>query len=312
MHERTPTVTQASASASTPPAPSGIGGRHHFLLRRLHSLTGIVPVGVFVIFHLFTNFQMVRPGAFQHEVNFIHAMPALLFLEILIWLAIGFHAALGIVYTVVGAKPNASTYPYWDNWRYTLQRATGIVALVFIFLHIATLRWRWDIFGWFDPFYVSGLGPGGNEVPLAHASTAAALQTGWLVVLLYVVGAMSVVFHWSNGLWTAAITWGLTISERAQKRWAWVCGGLCVALTVFFAGAIYGALGYELSRTERFAIEYAKLSEQGAHPHAHAGGEPHLDPAIVERVNAKLQAAGGAGAGAGAGAGGGANEPHGR
>jgi len=288
-------VTQASAPASTQPAPSGIGGRHHFLLRRLHSLAGIIPVGVFVIFHLFTNFQMVRSGAFQHEVNFIHSMPALLFMEILIWVAIGFHAALGIVYTVVGAKPNASTYPYWDNWRYTLQRATGIIALVFIFLHVATLRWRWDVFGWFDPFYVSGLAPidgSATEIPLAHASTAAALQTSWLVVLLYVVGAMSVVFHWSNGLWTAAITWGLTISETAQKRWAWICGGLFVVLTIFFAGAIYGALNYDPSGAERFAIEYAKLSDQGAHPHAHAGDEFHLDPHIVDQVNARLDRTG--------------------
>ncbi len=281
-------MTQASASPAPDTAPSW-AARHHFLLRRLHSLSGIIPVGMFVIFHLFTNFQMVREGEFQHEVNFIHSMPALLFLEIGIWLGIGFHAALGIVYTVSGNQPNAARYGWWDNWRYTLQRVTGILALVFIFLHIATLRWRWDIFGWFDPFYVSGVTPGGAEIPLAHASTAVALQAGWLVVLLYAVGAMSVVYHWSNGLWTAAITWGLTISDMAQRRWAWVCGALFVALTVFFSGAIYGALNYDVSYNERFAIEYAKTTGQGAHPEHHGdGGHATLDPEAVEQVKQKL------------------------
>jgi succinate dehydrogenase / fumarate reductase cytochrome b subunit len=270
--------------------PTGIGGRHHFLLRRLHSLTGIVPVGLFVIFHLFTNFQMVFPGAFQHEVNFIHSMPALIFMEIAIWLSIGFHAALGIAYTVIGARPNARQYPYWDNWRYTLQRVTGIVALVFIGLHVATLRWRWDLFGWFDPFYVAGLGPDGTQVPLAHASTALALQAGWLVGLLYFVGALAVVFHWANGLWTAAITWGLTISEQAQKRWSHVCGALFVALTIFFIGALWGAYTYQVTERERFAIEYAKATGQGAHP-PH-GGELDVTVArpIAERLGLTIDA----------------------
>ncbi len=284
-------VTQASTSVSSGSNRPSIGGRHHFLLRRLHSLTGVVPVGLFVCFHLFTNFQMVRQGEFQHEVNFIHSMPALLFLEVTIWAAIGFHAALGMAYTVIGAQPNASKYPYWDNWRYTLQRVTGILALIFIFLHIASLRWRWDMFGWFDPFYVTGVGMDGNEVPLAHASTAAALQTSWLVVLLYVVGAMSVVYHWSNGLWTAAITWGLTISETAQKRWAWICGALFVALTVFFCGAIYGGLNYDVSPNERFAIEYAKATDQGGHPHADEQGRFHLDPEVAADVRARIEGA---------------------
>ena len=245
----------------------GIGGKHHFLLRLLHSLTGIVPVGMFVIFHLFTNFQMIFPDAFQHEVNFIHSMPALIFLEVTIWGAIGLHAVLGLAYTFIGAKPNASAYPHWDNWRYTLQRVTGIIALIFILLHVVSLRWRWDMFGWFDPFYVTGLAPDGHEIPLAHASTASALQVSFLVGLLYFIGALAVVYHWSNGLWTSAITWGLTISEHAQKRWSYVCGGLFVALSIFFIGALWGAYTYEPTLDEQFAIEYAKATQQGAHPH---------------------------------------------
>ena len=117
--------------------------------------------------------------------------------------------------------------------------------------------------------------------PLAMATTAAALQAHWLVVLLYLVGALAVVYHWCNGLWTAAITWGITISVRAQKQWGVICSGLAVALTVFTVGAIVGALRYEVSDAEHEAIKQrvsgAKTSivtpadEDGA---LSGGGEP--------------------------------------
>lgn len=232
--------------------------KHHFLLRRLHSLSGILPVGLFVCMHLFTNAQMIwgqetgPEGAshFQHEVDFIHSMPALIFIEVTLWLSIGFHAVLGFWYTFTG-KSNVKSYKYGGNWRYLFQRITGIVALLFILLHIATLRWRWDLFGWFTPFYAHGgvNGDGeifGHDVKMAMPYTAYALQISWLVVAFYVVGVASVVYHWSNGLWTAAISWGITTSEPAMKRWGFACLGLFVALTVFWGAAIAGALMYDL------------------------------------------------------------------
>lgn len=223
-----------------------------------------MPVGVFVVMHLFTNFQMIR-GAdshgkshFQHEVDFIHATPGLLFVEIALWLGIGFHAGLGVVYAYTG-KSNTRHYNYADNWRYTLQRATGFVALIFIFLHIATLRWGWNLFGWFTPFYVYG----SDGTPLAHATTAMALRNNFVLVL-YIVGVLSVVYHWANGLWTAAITWGVTISVAAQRRWGYACAGLGVALTVFSAGAIAGARLYEVSAKEE--ASYRQMMETGSVP----------------------------------------------
>ena len=264
----------ASDQHSPPDSPAGTAqaflSQYHFLLRRLHSLSGILPVGVFVIMHLFTNFQMIMgtdahgQSHFQHEVDFIHSTPGLLFVEITLWASIAFHAGLGLVYTF-GGKPNTRQYPYTDNWRYTLQRTTGIIALIFIFLHIATLRWRWDLFGWFTPFYVYGVDAHGQKIPLAHATTAMALQST-PVLVLYVIGALSVVYHWCNGLWTAAITWGLTISTAAQRRWGYACVALGVALTVFTAGAIVGARCYEVTPAEKAA--YEAMAGQAATGHA--------------------------------------------
>jgi len=238
-------------------APQSFFQRHHFLLRRLHSLSGIVPVGLFVIVHLFTNAQLIWGQSadgnanFQHEVDFIHSTPALLFVELALWGSIAFHAILGIGY-MTGWVPNVRHYPYPENWRYLLQRITAWIALVFIIIHIATLRWRINLIGiWDTPFFhrlTAGGEPGHSmdDVPMSLPLTAYAMQYSWAVVAVYLIGVSATIYHWCNGLWTAAITWGATITKAAQKRWGLVCAGLAVALTVFMLAAIIGALRFDL------------------------------------------------------------------
>ena len=228
--------------------------RHHFLLRRLHSLTGVVPIGVFLLFHLTTNASIVwgrvsghgghtgaeaGVGTFQHEVNFIHSLPALLLIEIFgLWLPIAFHAVLGVVYAMSG-KPNVAHYRYQANRRYVLQRVSGYVGFLFIFYHVATLRWGWTF-----------LVPGGEPWTAANAASTmgAALRggaegfepMGYVVSAFYMLGVSLLVFHLANGLWTAAITWGLTITEEAQKRWGQVCAVIGVALMAAAWSAVIG------------------------------------------------------------------------
>ncbi|MEM7577430.1 MAG: hypothetical protein AAF328_08135 [Planctomycetota bacterium] len=255
-------LTSTSSGGDAPARQSFVAeqlGKHHFLMRRLHSLTGIVPVGLFTIGHLFTNAQMIwgqdaeGHSAFQHEVEFIHNLPFLLFIEIGLWASIAFHAGLGLFYTFSG-KGNVKSYSYGDNIRYMLQRVSGIIALVFIFFHIATLRWRWDMLGlWDTPFYhLGGYVPGMDDVapaladaPLSVPLTAYALQYSAWVALFYLLGVVAVVFHWSNGLWTAAISWGLTISVNSMRNWGYACIGLFVALMLFFVAAYVGSLKFD-------------------------------------------------------------------
>ena len=257
-------------TAPSTPIPSAAGSpisrrisNYDFLLRRLHSLSGILPIGLFVIGHLFTNSQMGWPDkgeTFQHEVDFIHSIPGLLIIEVTLWLSIAFHAVVGIWITTTG-RSNTSKYLYGDNLRYTLQRVTGIIAIFFIFLHIAVLRWRWDIFGWFTPFYAyppesiyTGQSTAGqiahefDGVPMSMPLTAYALQFSWVVVLFYFVGVTASVFHWANGLWTAAITWGLTISRASMRRWGYVCIAMFFALMAFFVAAMIGGLRYDIGQ----------------------------------------------------------------
>lgn len=257
-------MSTATHATSVSPALSRLLIRYHFLLRRLHSLSGLFPLGLFLFFHLFTNAQMLL-GSFQHEVNFLHNLPFLFWIELLgLWLPIAFHGLLGLAYTFTG-RPNSLAYPYLANWRYTLQRLTGLIAFPFLFLHIATLRWRWDILGWFTPFFAKGLTPAGQIVDLAHYSTSLALSHP-LVLALYILGTLAVIYHFSNGLWTAAITWGLTITPTAQKRWGRLCLALFSLLLALTTFALWGALRYhhDASDLERSAYHHtAQLYRSG-------------------------------------------------
>lgn len=227
--------------------------KHHYLLRRLHSLTGVVPVGVFMIIHLVTNSSIVwgqingghYPGmhagtaTFQHEVNFIHSLPFLILIEVFgLWLPIAFHSILGFYYATTG-KGNAGAYPYQSNWRYSLQRISGYIGFLFVVYHVATLRWGWT---W--------LVPGGTEwkADFAASTMAQALQgsadgltvAGMIVSAFYMAGVTLLSFHLANGLWTAAITWGLTISQSAQRRWGYVCAGIGAGLIAASWAAVIG------------------------------------------------------------------------
>ena len=223
--------------------------KHYFLLRRLHSLTGIVPIGVFLFPHLFTNSSImwarwtsptstvppVERGVetFQEEVNFIHSLPFLTLIEVFgIWAPLAFHAIFG-VWFASQAKVNVQRYAYQDNWRYVWQRITGYVAFVFIFMHVASLRWGWSfggLFPTFDPHH-------------AASTTAEHFQqgkAGLLVAAFYLACVLAIVFHFANGLWTAGITWGLTLSAGAMKRWGQVCASIGIVLALAGVMAVYG------------------------------------------------------------------------
>lgn len=251
--------------------------KNYFLLRRLHSLSGVVPIGLFMIIHLTTNSSIVwgaintqkgstwlerAVATFQKEVYFIHDLPFLILTEIFVlWLPIAFHAILGVYFARTG-KSNTARYAYQDNWRYALQRISGYVGFVFILYHVGTLRWGWTF-----------LVPGGTEWSYAYASStlAAALQgstqgftpAGLVVSLFYLVSVSLLVFHFANGLWTAAITWGLTVSVRAQRQWGVVCAGLGAALMVMGWSAVIGfaTLDHDAARKVEERVMPAQVRE---------------------------------------------------
>ncbi|HLB58551.1 MAG TPA: succinate dehydrogenase cytochrome b558 subunit [Bdellovibrionota bacterium] len=187
-----------------------------FILRKLHSLTGIVPIGAFLVFHLFENSHALKgPEAYNHMVEGIASIPLIRFMEIFfIWIPILYHAIYGVV-LVFGSRPNVKKYPeYFNNWMYTFQRWSGIIAFAFI---------GWHFWGTWMQGYLYGETIDFNMMKEIVASP-------WQMAF-YIIGVGAAVYHFSNGIWTFCISWGITIGPRSQKIVHGVC--LLLGLVVF-------------------------------------------------------------------------------
>src|SRR5690625_7165080 len=116
-----------------------------FYYKRLHSLLGVIPIGLFVVQHLIVNhFAVYGEGSFNKAANFMANLPFVIVLEIfVIYLPIIFHAVLG-VYIVLQAKNNVQRYGYFRNWMFLLQQMTGIITLIFIVWHVCATRTQVD------------------------------------------------------------------------------------------------------------------------------------------------------------------------
>ena len=230
----------------------GFFRRHEFLIRRLHSLSGLIPVGAYMIVHLLTN-SLTSWGVepFQTAVYQIHALgPALLFVEwAFIFGPLIFHAVLGVVIIRTG-KSNVGHYGYGANWRYTMQRVSGMIAFVFIFAHVFHLH------GWFhaDIWMKNVVEPlgGGQFKPYNATSTLAqAFQVSWFIPILYAFGIIACVFHLANGIWTMGITWGVWVNPKAQERAGFACAGLGVLVALFGMVAIVGVQTTDVNEAKK-------------------------------------------------------------
>lgn len=209
-----------------------------FLLRRLHSLTGILPLGGFLCFHFFENASARRgAAAFDETVHKIASMPYLVVAEwLLLLLPLIFHAVYGI-YITRASRPVVGQYTHARNFAYIAQRITGIIAFFYIAYHVTTTRF-WALF------------VKGSEI--TYADMAAKLAVPWVFVG-YLIGILSVVYHFSNGLWSFSITWGLVRSDEGQKRLAQVSFMVFLVLSVVGVD-ILSAFVFERSFLSSFGI----------------------------------------------------------
>jgi succinate dehydrogenase / fumarate reductase, cytochrome b subunit len=186
----------------------------HWLLRRLHSLAGIVPIGGFLFFHIFENSYVLRGAdVWWKESEFTRTLPIQIPVEAaLLWIPILYHAIYGLVITAT-AQPN--NYSYGRNYQYTLQRITGVIALGFILYHVLSTR------AW---FYMTGV-----ETNYARMHE---FMMNPLILTIYVVGVVSCLYHLTNGIFTFCITWGITDGPRAQMMVNYACVALFVILSI--------------------------------------------------------------------------------
>jgi succinate dehydrogenase / fumarate reductase cytochrome b subunit len=202
--------------------------RRQFVLRRLHSLTGIVPIGVYLVFHIMLANASVLggPAAFDRSVVAIGALPGptLLAIEVLfIYAPLLFHGLYGFVRVADADLAGSPRQDWLGGYLYTIQRITGVIAFFFIGWHVYTTRVQ---------YYFAGA-----EISYQFMH---ALMTSPVAFPIFVVGTLASVFHFTNGIWTFCITWGLTPGVRAQRamRAISLLGGAAMsatALAIFMA-----------------------------------------------------------------------------
>lgn len=212
--------------------------RHEFLIRRLHSLTGLV-FGGYVCVHLLVNASILGGAEmYQNNVHNIHGLgPILPLVEwTFILVPLLFHAIVGIAITA-GMMPNNQNYQYGANWRYTAQRVSGIFLVLFILYHVFHMH------GWlhFDWWLAIAEKWGGAQFKAYNAGSSAgvALQN-MLVALIYALGIVSSAFHFFNGIWSAGITWGVWTRPQAQARALNACMIAAVVLCVAGLSSLWG------------------------------------------------------------------------
>ncbi|MHB8637124.1 MAG: succinate dehydrogenase/fumarate reductase transmembrane subunit [Fimbriimonadaceae bacterium] len=208
--------------------------RENYFWHKLHSLTGVVPVGYYMVQHLVLNsFSLAGPDKFNGVIDFFDSLPKglLLFIELtMIWLPLAFHAMYGI-FIVERARLNYFDTPYkWSqNRMFTLQRISGLFLFVFLIYHslenTGAKYYRGD----------------SNIVKFdAWHTQLTSYHYAWLV--FYMVGVLAASYHLCYGLWNFCIRWGITISEPAQARIQRFSLGSFVALTLLGWGALAGFL----------------------------------------------------------------------
>ena len=187
--------------------------------RRLHSFTGIAPLGGFLLFHLYTNsYSLNGAAAYDMQVRPLRQLPYILAIETaVIFAPLLYHAGYGL-YIWLTSKSNALQFNYYRNWLYTMQRVTGLIAFAFIAYHIYDQRLK--------------------PAP-SFANVANSIADPW-VLALYIVGITAVSWHMFNGVWNALIKWGVTIGERAQRASLYVFSAMGVGLVYMGLRALSG------------------------------------------------------------------------
>ena len=222
--------------------------QNYFWIRRLHSLTGVLPIGAFVLVHLFTNAYSWSPAAFNEHVKNLNETPLVKFIEYFAIIApIAFHGLLGM-WMAIRMDMNQPQYSNFRNWMYFFQRISGVIVFAFILFHLIQFRFGSESAfklvnlpmaqdAWGATHYKDGAYAAYNPYGVIHEGLSI-----WWVQVLYMIGLLATSFHFANGLWSFCVTWGITIGRRSQLIMSYVTMALFLGVAAFGFYAFFGFL----------------------------------------------------------------------
>ena len=214
---------------------------------------------------------------FIHGVNAIHNLPYLPVLEIiLLAIPILIHLFWGIQYLFTGqfnsyaSDGSLPTLKYPRNRAYTWQRITSWILLFGLIGHVIHMRFieyptlskidsqqvylvsiendsglaslasRIDVKLEPDPSYPAKVIAQAKNFGTASLLIVRESFKSPLMIALYTLFVLSACFHGFNGLWTAMITWGMTVSPRSQQYMKRFAVFLMLIVTFLGLAAIWG------------------------------------------------------------------------
>jgi succinate dehydrogenase / fumarate reductase cytochrome b subunit len=223
---------------------------HPEILRKLHSFTGLLPLGAYLLFHAYEQFA-ARGGRTQAVLRLERTTSAPL--EVLcVLLPLLLHAALGVrLLRLQGALARGTarfdgllargtarfdsaavpsvredaSFPYASASFRSLQLWSGIVSAAFLLWHVA---------GVWVPRVVAERPAAGYGAMVDHAATV-------VRAALYVIGTTAVCVHFGQGLSAVCLRYQiLSITPRAARV---SCGLLAILLWLTFVDELSAYVG---------------------------------------------------------------------
>lgn len=216
------TAEAPKTAAESHPTKPHVG----FTARRLFSLIGLVPLGVYVVVHLMNVSRWwAGPEGYDRIIAESHN-------SWYSWIATGLLLAFVLYHTITGlrlmftARPAAPKPKTLAHWQYILQRVSAIGIMLFIPAHVIKAKIGPALAGTHESF------AGMHE---AFATSPEHLLT----VGVYLLGTAGVAYHLANGIWTSAVTFGIAQGPKAQRNLKIFSALFCAFLIFLAYGSIY-------------------------------------------------------------------------
>jgi len=195
-----------------------------FVWARVGSFLSIAPLGIWTVNHLWKNLSAFQGAdAWERSVTqYPHPVAEVLTL-IVVLVPLLIHTLWGIQ-RLFSFKPNNLAYPYYDDFKYLLQRLAAVGVLLFLGAHL----WLAMI----HPRLVLG-----RPEPFSDIAYEMRFHTPTLIV--YLLGTLAVCYHLANGIFGFAWTWGIAAGRRSFWRINALATITFVVLMCFSWGAIY-------------------------------------------------------------------------
>ncbi len=193
-------------------------------MKRILTLTGVFPLGFFLVEHIGVNASSLGGAArFDAVVGSLVRSSWMPIVEIVVVLVpLLLHTVYGL--HVLATRKPVRTYPLLADRMQLLQRASSVLLLLFVAGHL----WELRIHRWMSALPTSAI-----HARLAEHLSSTKWGVPWIAVG-YLIGVGAAAFHFANGLWAYGVERNGLTTEHEKKR---------AAIVPFLVGAILFIVG---------------------------------------------------------------------